>query len=237
MAANIPPCLLLCPSGNGTHLPIQRQVAHPHPLSLCFGQQHTNKTAITWNLEPRPQVTLQHLSWPQCNAALSPPWTKAPLLTAGTNARHVIKATETPAQPILQFTVATWLGRGSLRVEPPANPSSNCLPTGLWANTHCCNSKLLCFTVLCFQIVTKLTQHSSLPGYGWSGNDIPKGKVCWAAKEPVLVPRPESSTHRQRRHSRLVTGAFPDPKSGSLSLPLSLNVFDYQDNFTYYWSI
>lgn len=192
-------------SGNGTlHLPIQRR-SFLYPLSLCFGQQHANKTAITWNLEPRPQVTLQHLSWPQCNAALSPPWTKS----TPADSWHQHQTCDQghwklPAQPILQFTVATWLSRGSLRVEPPANPSSNCLPTGLWANTHCCNSKLLCFTVLCFQIVTKLTQHSFSPGYGWEPNDIPKGQSLFGQPKNRFLSLIESShTHRQRRHSRL----------------------------------
>lgn len=184
------------------------------PLEPVLWPTACNKTAITWNLEPRPQVTLQHLSWPQCNAVLSPPWTKAPLLTAGTNARHVIKAIETSSPAYPPVHCGNMLSRGSLRVEPPANPSSNCLPTGLWANT------LLYFKAAMFYspLLSNSNQADTAFFSPWLGlsepNDIPKGQSLFGQpKNQFLFLGQRAPTHRQRRHSRLVTGSFPQIQS------------------------
>lgn len=139
---------------------------------------------------------------------------KAPLLTAGTNARHVIKAIETssPAYPpvhcgnmVEQRKVQEW------NHQPfPAQIAY----LQYCEQIHCCNSKLLCLTVLCFEIVTKLTAFFS-PWLGLSEpNDIPKGKILFGQpKDQFLSLGQGAPTRRQRRHSRLVTGSFPQIQS------------------------
>ena len=111
---------------------------------------------------------------------------KAPLLTAGTNARHVIKAIETssPAYPpvhcgnmVEQRKVQEW------NHQPfPAQIAY----LQYCEQIHCCTSKLLCLTVLCFEIVTKLTAFFS-PWLGLSEpNDIPKGTILFGQPKDQL---------------------------------------------------